>query len=202
MKLFVLTLITLAIPAIAHAQNLIVNPGFESNIVTGPPVSWTTGGAINPPAVNVGNPVVPPFSGSAALDLGPSGAIFQNGGWAEQIVPISTPGSYLLSFWYRHEEVGFGTTAPFQLDLTGAGATTQNLTSTSVYQQFSQAFALGAGSLTLRFTDTQTASGVNAVVDDISLTFVSGASAPEPGTLTLLALGGILLARRRFKDET
>ncbi len=145
-----------ASPDFASAT-LINNGDFELGRGSTPvPVGWI-GSNGNPfvPAAYSGDPVVPPSSGSWAVDLGPSGYAFENGGTLSQSFMVPEAGHYTFRFDYTNElndPVGF---ADFSWSLTGLvndGGTFVDVS--GGYATFSRLLAVtSAGSITVAFTD-------------------------------------------------
>ncbi len=186
------TLITFAaLSGIAFGQNfnLVTNGDFEAN--KGAPSGWTVGGATQSPVAYPNSTVVPAAGGAGrALDLGPSGVYGDNGGYAEQTITFADPGTYTLSFDYIGEVGKAG--LPFDVTLTGAATLNESILTDSTYTTYTKTFEVTApGDATLRFTDTVTSGGLNAVVDNVSIV-------PEPSSTALLGLGGLASLPKGF----
>jgi hypothetical protein len=175
----------------AHAQNLLTNGDFNAGLT-----GWSSS------AGNISTHTVPaPFGEVVEVGVGNFATTFF------QTFNLATPGSLSVSFnlgMYRDVTNGFGVSSgPWLLDvsLEDVGATTVWSTTVDAFNGaqsgiytpellFSQSTGgLAAGDYTLRFAPQ--AHGWT-LLDNVSVT----ASAPEPGTLVLLGLGGLCLARR------
>ena len=184
---------------------LIVNGGFESTTVSGSvPDGWVVSGFnVRSPGAYTGNSVVPPASGSWALDLGPSGSDTDNGVTISQTFSVTTPGTYAFTFDYTKEASGLSThLADFSWFLSGAVADSDSLFGVrSGYQTFSEAYSVTApGNVTVGFTDIiGNGHSIDAVIDNVSFTLTSATAVPEPSSSVILAMGMIFVVFNRRK---
>ena len=161
-------------PTASFAQNLILNPGFESTVgtpdgscpgpgcpVTAPP--WTFGANA---FIFFGNPSVP-HTGNVVLDV----ANGYGAGTASQTVTGPKDGVYIFSFYYE----SFGTT--FALSATVGGKTVFN--QSSLTDQFAYFLGRGTVSLSAGFNTVQFNGTVpggccgSLMIDDVSLVLAS-----------------------------
>lgn len=178
--------------------NLVVNGDFESTSVNGTtPDGWIASGfSVSGPQAYTGNPVVPPASGSWALDLGPSGTDANNGGTASQTFNVAAAGMYTFSFDYTNERNS--TSFPFaDFSWSLSGAATDSATLLGVggaYQTFSNSYLINApGNVTVSFTDiVGNGHSYDAVIDNVSFTAV-----PEPTSFVMFCAALLAGARRR-----
>jgi hypothetical protein len=192
-------LVLVAITTQANA-NLIVNGDFESTTqYAGVPIGWDVYGFIErSPAAYTGTSVVPPASGSWALDLGPSGIDGENGGTISQTFSVSAPGTYAFSFDYTNEENHAFRLADFSWFLTGAVTDSATLTGVGGgYQNFSKSYVVSSsGDVTVGFQDIISGQPYDAVIDNVS--FVS---VPEPSSFVMFLTGMIGLGFRRRRPN-
>ena len=187
----------MAITTAANA-NLIVNGDFESTILNpSVPNGWEAYDFnVRRPLAFESNGVVPPATGSWALDLGPSGVDEENGGTIAQTFTVSDPGTYVFSFDYTNELHHASYLADFTWFLTGAVADSATLTGVGGgYQHFSESFVVSAsGDITVGFQDIISGQHYDAVIDNVS--FVS---VPEPSSCVMVLIGliGLGFQRRR-----
>lgn len=192
-------LVLMAITTQANA-NLIVNGDFESTTqYAGVPIGWVVYGFNErSPAAYTGTNVVPPASGSWALDLGPSGVDEENGGTISQTFSLSAPGTYAFSFDYTNEENHALRLADFEWFLTGAVTDSATLTGVGGgYQNFSKSYVVSSpGDVTVGFQDIISGQPYDAVIDNV--TFVS---VPEPSSCVMVLIGMIGLGFRRRRPN-
>jgi hypothetical protein len=175
----------------AHAQNLLTNPSFEG------PVQSTTGNHINVAPTGWGidrgqfNLVreATAFDGQQFLDL--TGPVGGAGTYVFQNFSLTTPSPVLFSGYFsgRDAGTGGGNVAIFSGAslIAAAPRVTTTGTNTPWAQSIATTSTLAPGTYQFRaFIDDP------ANVDQVSVTIV-----PEPATLSLLALGGLALLRRR-----
>jgi hypothetical protein len=192
-------LVLMAITTGANA-NLIVNGDFESTTLNpSVPNGWEAYGFnLRRPLAFRSNGVVPPASGSWALDLGPSGIDEENGGTIAQSFSVSAPGTYVFSFDYTNELNHASHLADFTWFLTGAVADSATLTGIGGgYQSFSKAYVVSSsGDVTVGFQDIISGQAYDAVIDNVS--FVS---VPEPSSCVMVLIGMIGLGFRRRRPN-
>ena len=187
--------ILIAITTPANA-NLIVNGDFESSTQhAGVPNGWGVYDFVDRfPSAFTGSSVVPPASGSWALDLGPSGRDDENGGTISQTFSVSAPGTYAFSFDYTNELNHALFLADFSWFLTGAVTDSATLTGVGGgYQNFSKSYVVSSsGDVTVGFQDIISGQLYDAVLDNVS--FVS---VPEPSSCVMFLIGMLGLGFRR-----
>jgi hypothetical protein len=200
--------------------NLITNGGFEtptvpvggfttfasgSSGITG----WTVVGAAGGVGVvngtfSQGCCTFPAEDGVQWLDL--TGLSVNSNEGVQQVV-ATTPGTnYTLTFWVGNidDPSGvFGTTSTVKVLVGGIGGTLMDTATnssttlgTQIWQQFTTSFTATGSSTTLDFINGDPGTDNSNGLDNVVLTASSGV--PEPGTLSLLALGviGVGLFRR------
>jgi len=164
----------------AHAQNLVLNPGFETGDLTG----WT---------IVLGNPTVvtsPVNSGSYAGELYKTPDQYGNEGTSriyQNLTLAAAP--TVLTFW---ADSPLGGSLGVLLD--GTILVTTNLPSSTGYVEFTYNGTVAtAGSEQLQFSFSPGTSKP-LYLDDVSVTQI-----PEPTTIGLVAIGllGALTIRRR-----
>ncbi len=211
-----------AMPA-AHAQNLLVNGSFELGNFTGVnPQSAAgatqlvngdtnmTGWTVVAPAgrniawIGTGNPYnIVASEGARSLDLTGYSDASPYGG-VVQTLATSIGATYRIEF-----DLG-GPLANDDNSLTASAVGVASQTfffdhtpaSGQQWQRFGFNFVANSSATQIQFTGISTATGVSIGLDNTSVTLVSPAAAPEPGTLALLAgtlvPGALLVGRRRF----
>jgi len=184
--------------------DLIVNGGFE--LTTGPspsvPDGWEVYGFTErSPLAFAGSNVVPPVSGSWALDLGPAGHDEENGGTISQTFSVSGPGTYLFSFDYTNELHDAIRLADFSWFLTGAVVDSAILTGVGGgYQNFSTSYVVSSsGEVTVGFQDIISGQVFDAVIDNVS--FVAISVVPEPSSCVMFSIGMLGLGFRRRRPN-
>jgi hypothetical protein len=155
------TCVALAVtPTESFAQNLVLNPGFETSTVCAA-ANWTSVGTCGVNYVYLGGSV---HSGANSLQIGD----FSLGPANISQTVATAAGKYSFSFWYQVYSQGPG--ASFNASV---GSHTFNLSAATAtsFTQFTQQFTLPAGATTVAFAS---ASGVNwgLAIDDVSLTFL------------------------------
>jgi hypothetical protein len=151
--------------------NLVTNPGFETSDFTG----WTQFGGTNFTGVTGTFGGVPPHSGNFQAYFGPTtpGGIMQT---------LTGPaGAYAVDFWLA--AVGGGPTDSFSASLGGVTFYSTPGIGAFAYMHITGAVVTGANPV-LQFTTLNAPS--YWLVDDVNAVVV-----PEPGTLGLIALGGL-----------
>jgi hypothetical protein len=150
------------------------------------------------PAAYTGTSVVPPASGSWALDLGPSGIDGENGGTISQTFSVSAPGTYAFSFDYTNELNHASDLADFSWFLTGAVTDSAALTGVGGgYQNFAKSYVVSSpGDVTVGFQDIISGQVLDAVIDNVS--FVS---VPEPSSFVMFLIGMLGLGFRRRRPN-
>ena len=198
---FCLVLMAITTPADA---DLIVNGGFE--LTTGPspsvPDGWEVYGFTErSPLAFRNNSVVPPASGSWALDLGPHGHDEKNGGTISQTFSVSAPGTYAFSFDYTNELNHASFVADFSWFLTGAVTDSATLTGVGGgYQNFSNSYVVSSsGDVTVGFQDIISGQLYDAVIDNVS--FVPISVVPEPSSYAMFLIGMLGLGFRRRRPN-
>lgn len=194
----------------AHAQNLIQNPGFELGIT-----NWNvTGNGMALTYALAGQAPTPPFGlqlfSFSPFDATPSAVLSQTF--------TTTPGTqYSVSFVYGNLNTNPSTVTTQQVLAealnTSDSALLGSVTATDIVgfqtsfgaimdTTYSFFFTATGPQTTLRFTDQ--APDTISTDGNLDSVVVTGASAPEPGTLCLLALGlaGGMVARvQRRRDS-
>jgi len=124
--------------------------------------------------------------------------------WMTQTINISTPGAYLLSFWYNARPGVSAISDEISWQFGGeTGVVMPSYTTTTnvgEWRQFSQTFKLGEGPATLRFDAIGTSTSYGGSMDNVSVTAV-----PEPESYALMLAGlGMMagIARRRGNSNT
>jgi hypothetical protein len=188
----------------AHAQNIVVDPGFESatpglheasNPAPFPAAlgdgAWTTtlGG------VSVVNATVLAHSGSNSLDISPGNI----GGISQTLVTV--PGhAYDLSFFAEANFVTNAFSASFGGNVVFAQALPRTGLGTARYLQYTVPNLVAPSSSTvLTFNANSGNENADIFLDDVSVV-ARAAAVPEPGSLALLAglvVPATLLLRRR-----
>ena len=155
----------------ARAQNLVVNPGFETGDFTG----WTQWGDTSATGVTSGFQ----HSGSFAAYFGP---VFSDGG-IDQTIATTVGQVYNVSFWLDNRD----TLANNRFSASFAGVTILSLTNSGPfsYTQYSMDITATSSSSLLHFSTYNPPSYWD--LDDVDVHAV----VPEPGTLGLIALGAL-----------
>jgi uncharacterized protein with beta-barrel porin domain len=151
-------------PTASLAQNLVLNPGFETHTVNGcTAADWTA-----VPAGGCGSTYVYgtgfQHSGTEALQFGKLGA---PGADISQTIAVAA-GKYSFSFWYQVYGPEIGGTFTSSV---GSHSSTFSVSAVTPYTQFVQQVTLPAGTTTVDFA---TAKGIiwGVAVDDVSLIFL------------------------------
>jgi uncharacterized protein with beta-barrel porin domain len=149
-------------PVSSFAQNLIQNPGFETNGCGAPPgqcqvvSSWTISGPTDITA-GIGNG----GGNGSPWALNP----FSGGSISSQTVPVSTAGNYRFSFFYRDFTGSSGLVAT-----VGGTTVFNNTVASQTYQQSVTTLFLPTGPTVVQFSTPVFASELN--IDDVSLTLL------------------------------
>lgn len=189
-------LLVLAAPAV-QAQNLVVNPGFETGDFTG----WTaTGGdPNNPPIVDGGADGDIGHNSTYAASLG---AVAPDTQELSQTLATQIGQAYTLTFFAQTPEFnnppGFPNSLAVYFDGNLVGGPFQ-VPDDPNYQEYSYQVTASSTNALLRFVVSNDPDYTQ--LDDISVTALAApAAVPEPGPLALLlgsGLGGSLLLRSR-----
>jgi hypothetical protein len=121
----------------------------------------------------------------------------QSGSKVSQTFTVSSPSTYLLS-WYgsSYTSSPYASVSPYEAVITNSSsATIGSLSSTptaDIWTPETMSVNLSDGTYTLSFIPTGYFGQACSLVDAVSL-----AAVPEPCTLSLLALGGLSMLRRR-----
>jgi hypothetical protein len=159
----------------AHAQNIVVNPGFETGTL--PP--WTDTGDTSFTAVAGTFDGVAPHSGSFQLYSGPS----STDGFIDQTLPTIAGQGYNVSFWLANADTS-GTNR-FGMSLGGVILVPETSALPAfAYTQYSFTNVVPGANADLHFIFYNPPSYF--FLDDVSVSAV-----PEPGTLGLVALGAL-----------
>jgi hypothetical protein len=182
--ILILVLITTTMMSVAEA-NLISNGGFE----TGDFTDWNQFGNI---ALNgVDNQT--PQSGTYGAYFGPEA---QTGG-IEQSFATVIGEVYNLDFWLQNEaDASSGDVMPNSFDVSVIGSATISLRSLTdaaafSYTHLAESFTADSVTTTLRFTFRHDPYVWD--LDDVSVLARSVSDVPEPGALTLLGMGLLVL---------
>jgi uncharacterized protein with beta-barrel porin domain len=162
-KLLLASATTIAVaPASSFAQNLVLNPGFESS-TTCAATAWVSVGTC-PTTYEYTTGLQ--HSGTQDLIIGNFGSGIAN---ISQTVAVTAAGKYAFSFWYNvfFPEPG----ASFNASV---GKNTFNVSAGSAlpYTQFVQQVTLVPGSSTVTFA-TATGNSYALAIDDVSLSFLN-----------------------------
>ena len=192
---------------VATADAAVLNGGFESPAHTNndgtDPDNWTViesgvGGNTDRQVRTRDNAV---RTGQMALQLGAGNSNHDGQLW--QAVSTSASQQYTFGVWAR----AFNTTNPGLQDFTAylrdgsgtGGSILATISSsgglTTTWQEYTVDFTALSGTTTIHIIDAASAGAVDSndtVLDDVSLTAV-----PEPSSLALLGLSGLMLVRRR-----
>lgn len=171
-KKTLLIVVTLAGMALsAHAQNLVINPGFETGDFTG----YTTGGNFEFSSVNTNMP----HSGIYAAQLGPVGA----DGTLSQDIATAIGQSYAVSFFLANQDTSGG---PSDFSASFAGMTGYSVVNAPQFDYTQITFDVTATSSTSTLQFNFANNPNYWFVDDVSVT----AAVPEPSTVALLSVIG------------
>ena len=172
-KALIFAAVSASMVATAFAQNLVLNPGFETGNLT----PWVNAFATHPVAVVTGNA----HSGTYALQMAALGSteVYQNLTLA--VVPT------VVDFWAK--TTGNGTLAVF---LDSQVVTFGSIAGATGYTEYTYTVTpTASGQLNIEWTSSI---GNTLYLDDVSVTQV-----PEPSTFVLAGFGvaGLLTLRRR-----
>jgi hypothetical protein len=170
-KKILLIIAVLASAALTARANLVTNPGFETGDFTG----WTQFGDTSFTAVSGTFGGVPPHGGNFQAYFGP----FADGGINQALT--GPAGTYSVDFWLG--ALGGGAGDYINVDLGGIQIYTLPGSGSFAYTHITETVTTGANPL-LEFHFINQPS--YWLVDDVNVVAV-----PEPGTLGLIALGGL-----------
>lgn len=206
--LSVIAAMTIAAAGSAHAGvELTTNGGFESGDTSG----WTSFPTTNSTFdVTTNNPYAGTYAGHLTNSAIGSAAVIKQ---ANLGVGTVNPGDQIaISFWARGSAAAGGVQfAEFFSELNGGGVSKSEILGgkplflTSTWTQYNFTTTAGAdvsGGVTLQLDATTGAvsgSQSTAYFDNVSVKDMS--ATPEPASLSLLGLGGLLLTRRRRKAQ-
>ena len=149
-------------PTSSFAQNLVLNPGFESN--TGcAATSWTAVGACATTYEYLANPASA-HSGGESLVMGNPGLGFAS---ISQDVAVAA-GRYSFSFWYKTSGAAAGNTFTASV---GNNTWAFSAQVPLPYTQVTELVTLGAGTTTVAFTNG-TGTFYTLSIDDVSLLYL------------------------------
>lgn len=182
--------------------NLIVNGGFEDPVIAGSYQTFglnstdITGWLVTDSDVDISHEITP-YAGSQflALDGGEPGAIAQSF--------ATTAGmQYTLSFYYTYQPLIGLTSADANVAVNGSASLLDvdfNSQSPASWALFTQNFVADSNTTTLTFTSLD-APGFPTGLVGMAIDEVSVAPVPEPATIGLAAVSGLLLLVRRRSD--
>jgi uncharacterized protein with beta-barrel porin domain len=184
-----LVAVTALVPDTARAQNLVLNPGFETN-TTCAAANWTSVGTCTLTYI-YSNTF--PHSGTQSLAIGDTSLGPAN---ISQAVAVAA-GRYSYSFWYQVYSPAAG--ASF---IASVGSNSFHFAASALtpQTQFTQQITLAAGSTTIAFaTGPGFTFGGDVAVDDVSLTLLSFSpllppNAPVNPTNVAAAIDGFINA--------
>ncbi len=155
----------------ARAQNIVQNPGFE----TGSFPPWTISGDTSFTGVNGDMP----HSGSFSEESGPA----TSDGFTDQVLPTLAGQGYNVSFWLANTDDS--NENRFGASLGSVTLVPEATMGAFSYTQFSFTNVIPGANADLHFIFYNVPAYF--YLDDVSVTAV----VPEPGTLGLIALGGL-----------
>ncbi len=182
------SLLALATAALsASAQNLVVNPGFETGTFSGYTTTPAAHGSFA--FVSGAGPNAAPHSGTYAAVFGAVGGLPDTISQTLATVPGL---SYTVSYYLRNSSPNAGNASlqSFTASFGGVSQTTGVATSTYSLQTFTAIATSSSTTLSLGGYDPKDFYNL----DDIS---VVANPAPEPSALAALGLGAVVLVKRR-----
>jgi hypothetical protein len=172
-KKILLIIAVLASVALTARANLVTNPGFETGDFTG----WTQFGDTSFSGVAGTFDGQPPHSGNFQGYFGPSGSV----GGIDQTIATS-PGTYTIDFWLAQGPSS--STNSFYVSFNGVHLLDLTNSPPFPYTEYTFTGTATGSSTVLEFGFYNPP--VYWYLDDVSVNAV-----PEPGTLGLIALGGL-----------
>ena len=183
-------------------------PGMNTSFqdITAPnlaPTGWVAGGTLGNAALfyeKSGAFGVIPQDGSYVVGFGGNGG---TGATLSQTFDTVAGDTYTVDFFTAAQQLGSGPQSYLLEALNGAsliGSVSGSIPVSTVWVGHSLSFIAGAGSSTIRFTDTSNggaAAGINWALDNVSVTSVSSVPEPETWALMLAGMGLIGALRRR-----
>jgi len=165
--------------------DLVVNGGFETGDFSG----WTVSPSAMGGTYAVDNTGTYSHSGTCAAALGPYGA----DGFLSQSIPTTAGQQYQLTYWLANIPDAGGSVwnNDFEVSWGGAEIMASAILNAGPFSYTKYSFVVtgAAGSTPLSFGLRQDAKFF--ALDDVSVVL------PEPATLSLLALGGLAMIRKR-----
>ncbi len=198
-------IVGLALVASAHAQ--LANPGFEDDITTdGPPFvgSWE-GFSSGAPNTGVGNSELGPRSGArhAALNIFGDDNSFTG---VFQDAPVTAGTMYTFGGWHAAGTSILDVGVEFRIEWRNSGTDTEvsrTLNGTAAplpgagYQEFSLTAMAPAGADLARLVYAIQTFGGDGPTNNGSIWLDDMSFVPAPGSLALVGMGGLMMARRR-----
>lgn len=177
-------------PSLAQAQNLVVNPGFETGDFTG----WTITGSTA--SVQLGD-------GHTGLYAASFGAAAPNVDDLRQSLSTTTGQQYTLTFFAQTPELNIPPGHPNSLSVYFNGSLVDGpltVPDNPGFEQYSYTITATSTASLLRFVISNTPDYTQ--LDDVSVTAITNAATPEPGSIALLTSSilsgaGFLVRRQR-----